>query len=250
MLAVLSGVVVNLRLLLYSAALGERFAGQPRLFRWLGPHLMIDQTFLMAQSRPELTGRTFRHYWWWLGALVLVVWCSSVAAGELLAPSCRPCRTCPSCVPPCFSASSIPRLGTPPAVTAAVTGFGAAALVSSSFPSSASSPARYAGSPPPWPDAGPPRPVRNEGAAMPIRLEDLTAVVALGLACWVLRAAFVLLVPADRLPAVVAQALQHLAPAALASIVAVELHDAVDVSNPASTCRRWASWLSPQRWRC
>lgn len=70
---------------------------------------------------------------------------------------------------------------------------------------------------------------------MLIRLEDLTAVLALGLACWVLRAAFVLLVPADRLPPVAAQALQHLAPAALASIVAVELTTAVDVSNPAST---------------
>ena len=89
LLAVLSGVVVNLRLLLYSAALGERFAGQPILFRWLAPHLMIDQTFLMAQGRAELTGRVFRRYWLWLGALVLVVWCSSVAAGELLAADGR-----------------------------------------------------------------------------------------------------------------------------------------------------------------
>ena len=70
---------------------------------------------------------------------------------------------------------------------------------------------------------------------MSIRLEDLTAVLALGVACWVLRATFVLLVPADRLPAGVAQALQYLAPAALASIIAVELTSAVDVANPAST---------------
>ncbi len=70
---------------------------------------------------------------------------------------------------------------------------------------------------------------------MSILLEDLTAVVALGLACWMLRATFVLLVPADRLPAVVAEALQNLAPAALASIIAVELTSAVDISNPAST---------------
>jgi len=70
---------------------------------------------------------------------------------------------------------------------------------------------------------------------MSIRLEDLIAVLALGLLCWVLRATFVLLIPPDRLPAVVAQALQHLAPAALASIIAVELTSAMDVANPAST---------------
>jgi branched-subunit amino acid transport protein len=69
---------------------------------------------------------------------------------------------------------------------------------------------------------------------MSIPLEDLAAVVALGLLCWVLRATFVLLVPADRLPAVVAQALNHLAPAALASIIAVELTSAVEVSDLAA----------------
>jgi branched chain amino acid efflux pump len=133
-LAVLSGAVVNLRLLLYSAALGQRFADQPRFFRWLAPHLMIDQTFLMAQGRPELSGRAFRRYWWWLGALVLLVWCSSVAAGELLAPVLP---TMPHLTLVCtamFLGLLLPRLRTPPAVTAALTGFGTAALVSSLVP--------------------------------------------------------------------------------------------------------------------
>lgn len=70
---------------------------------------------------------------------------------------------------------------------------------------------------------------------MSIPFEDLSAVLALGLLCWVLRTTFVLLVPADRLPAVVAHALQHLAPAALASIIAVEFTSAIDVSDPASS---------------
>lgn len=70
---------------------------------------------------------------------------------------------------------------------------------------------------------------------MSVRLEDVTAVLALGLACWVLRTMFVLMVPADRLPASVAQALQHLAPAVLASIIAVELTGTVDLSDLTST---------------
>ncbi len=133
-LAVLSGAVVNLRLLLYSAAMGERFAGQPGLFRWLAPHLMIDQTFLVAQGRAELTGRAFRRYWLWLGAMVLGVWCSSVAAGELLAPVLP---TMPHLTLVCtamFLGLLLPRLGTPPAVAAALTGFGTAALVSCLVP--------------------------------------------------------------------------------------------------------------------
>jgi branched chain amino acid efflux pump len=134
LLAVLSGVLVNLRLLLYSAALGERFAGQPRLFRWLAPHLMIDQTFLMAQSRPELTDRAFRRYWVWLGALVLVVWCASVAAGELLAPVLPPLPHLTLVCTAMFLGLLLPRLGTRPAMTAALTGFGTAALVGSLAP--------------------------------------------------------------------------------------------------------------------
>jgi predicted branched-subunit amino acid permease len=133
-LAVLSGVVVNLRLLLYSAALGGRFVGQPGLFRWLAPHLLIDQTFLLAQSRPDLTGRMFRRYWLWLGALVLVVWCSSVAAGELLAPVLPSMPHLTLVCTAMFLGLLLPRLGTRPAVTAALTGFGTAALMSSLVP--------------------------------------------------------------------------------------------------------------------
>ena len=64
---VLTTAVVNARLLLYSAALGDRFRSQPRLFRWLAPHFIIDQTYLMALSRPTLEGTGFRRYWGWLG---------------------------------------------------------------------------------------------------------------------------------------------------------------------------------------
>ena len=64
---------------------------------------------------------------------------------------------------------------------------------------------------------------------------DLVALLALALACFGLRTTFVLLVPADRLPAAVSRALQHLAPAALASICAVELTGAVEPTDLTST---------------
>lgn len=52
---------------------------------------------------------------------------------------------------------------------------------------------------------------------------DLLAAVLLGAVCWVLRVSFVLFWSTDRLPTRAVQALEHLAPSAMASICAVEL---------------------------
>lgn len=133
-LAVLSGLVVNLRLLLYSAAMGDRFSGHPRAFRWLAPHLMIDQTFLMAQTRPHLTGKAFRAYWLCLGGFVLLVWVSSVAAGLLLAPVLPPLPHLTLVCTAMFIGLLVPRLTSRPAVAAAVTGGATAAAVSAVAP--------------------------------------------------------------------------------------------------------------------
>lgn len=49
----------------------------------------------------------------------------------------------------------------------------------------------------------------------------------LAVVCWVLRVLLVAVLPADRLPTAVRESLQYLAPAVLASLVTVELVDAV-----------------------
>ena len=54
-------------------------------------------------------------------------------------------------------------------------------------------------------------------------MSELVAMLALGAVCWVFRIVFVLLVPATALPARVRRGLDHLAPAVLAGIAAVEL---------------------------
>ncbi len=51
----------------------------------------------------------------------------------------------------------------------------------------------------------------------------LGAMLLLGATCWVMRSLFISLVPAERLPDAIRQALDHLAPAMLAALVAVEL---------------------------
>jgi branched-subunit amino acid transport protein len=55
----------------------------------------------------------------------------------------------------------------------------------------------------------------------------LVAALCLAAVCWVLRVLLVAVLPADRLPALVQDSLQYLSPAVLASLVTVELMDAV-----------------------
>ena len=133
-IAVLTAAVVNLRLLLYGAGLGERFRTQPRWFRWLAPHLIIDQTYLLATTRPYFTGADFRHYWIWVGASVLAVWTGSVAAGIALAPLLPDLPRLGLVGTALFIGMLIPRLTSRPAVVAAMTGGAVAAGVSLVLP--------------------------------------------------------------------------------------------------------------------
>lgn len=54
-------------------------------------------------------------------------------------------------------------------------------------------------------------------------MTELLAVAALAVVCWLFRITFVVLLPADKLPAPVQRGLTYLAPAVLAGIAAVEL---------------------------
>lgn len=82
-----TAVLVNVRLLLYSASIEPRFRGQPRWFRWLGPALLIDQTYLLVAARDDLDHPArFRRYWLTAGALLLGCWVTSVGLGSVLGP--------------------------------------------------------------------------------------------------------------------------------------------------------------------
>ncbi len=130
----LTAAVVNARLLLYSAALGGRFRGHPRLFRWLAPHFIIDQTYLMSLNRPTLHGAVFRRYWLWLGGSVLVVWTASIGAGILIAPVMPPLPHLSLVGTALFIGLLVPRLIDKPALVAALVGGTVAAVTSLALP--------------------------------------------------------------------------------------------------------------------
>lgn len=126
---VASAAVVNARLLLYSASLSRRFSGQPAWFRWLAPHFIIDQTYLLSDARPDVDGRTFRRYWGCLGFFVLVVWSSSVATGLFVGPALPELPHLAFVGTALFLGMLAPRLTNRPAVAAAATGGSVAAVV-------------------------------------------------------------------------------------------------------------------------
>jgi len=85
--ALAAAVLINIRLLLYSASIEPRFRDQPRWFRWLGPALLIDQTYLMVLARDDLDDPArFRRYWSCAGGLLLGCWVTTVALGSVLGP--------------------------------------------------------------------------------------------------------------------------------------------------------------------
>jgi predicted branched-subunit amino acid permease len=119
---VVSAAVVNSRLLLYSASLSPRFRGQPAWFRWLAPHFVIDQTYLLSNARPDLDPRRFRRYWGCLGSFVLLVWSSSIAGGLLAGPVLPAMPHLAFVGTAMFLGMLMPRLTNRPAVAAAVVG--------------------------------------------------------------------------------------------------------------------------------
>jgi predicted branched-subunit amino acid permease len=83
--------LINARLLLYSAALEPRFRDQPPWFRWLGPALLIDQTYLMVTARDDLDDAAgFRRYWSVAGGALLASWVGAVGLGSVLGPLLPP----------------------------------------------------------------------------------------------------------------------------------------------------------------
>jgi predicted branched-subunit amino acid permease len=133
--AVLAGVVVSARMLLYGAALADRFADQPRWFRWLGPATLLDQTYLSALDRPDYRSAQFRRYWGWLSLDLLVVWLAAVAIGVAAGPLLPDLPHLILIGTAMFLAMLVPRLVDRPTLTAAVVGAFASATTLLVLPS-------------------------------------------------------------------------------------------------------------------
>jgi predicted branched-subunit amino acid permease len=114
--------LINARLLLYSAALEPRFRYQPAWFRWLGPALLIDQTYLMVTARDDLDDAAgFRRYWSVAGGALLASWVGAVGLGSVLGPLLPPGTPLAAAAVVVLAGMLAPRLTTARPVAVALT---------------------------------------------------------------------------------------------------------------------------------
>lgn len=84
----LAVLLINSRFMVYSAALSPHFAAQPRWFRFLAPHFVIDQTYALTARRHDLQDRTkFRRYWLTIGSVIGLGWATAMAVGVIVGPA-------------------------------------------------------------------------------------------------------------------------------------------------------------------
>jgi predicted branched-subunit amino acid permease len=129
-----SALIVNARLLLYSASLAPRFGAQPTWFRLAAPHFIIDQTYLSALNRPEHVGPRFRAYWLCLGLGVMAVWTGAVGTGVLVGPRLPSLPHLTLAGTALFVGMLMPRLCDRPSVAAAITAAAVAPLAAQVVP--------------------------------------------------------------------------------------------------------------------
>ncbi len=67
-------LVINLRHVMYSAAMAPVFKTQPLWFRIVGPAFLIDQIFALTSAKIDLSPDRFRRYYLTLAALFYSTW--------------------------------------------------------------------------------------------------------------------------------------------------------------------------------
>jgi branched chain amino acid efflux pump len=84
--AILTGLLINARLIVYSAALAHRWADQPRWFRFAAAGLIIDPTWAVAEQHAERCADSAHRRRYFLAASLTLgtAWSLAIAAGAVL----------------------------------------------------------------------------------------------------------------------------------------------------------------------
>ena len=79
--ALLTGLVVNARMVLYTVSLNRRWRDQPRWFRVVASSLVIDATWALTVARDERPAGEERRFFLAVGVLLGLVWVGGIAVG-------------------------------------------------------------------------------------------------------------------------------------------------------------------------
>lgn len=92
---IVAGMVINLRHVMYAAALARPMQPQPTWFRWLAPHFLVDQVFALVTLRlsdrtgplgPDAAPRALRRYYLVVSGVFFGGWLVATTAGMLVGP--------------------------------------------------------------------------------------------------------------------------------------------------------------------
>ena len=121
---ILTALVVNVRHLMYSAALAPHFNEFPRRARWMLPYLLTDQAFALSIARYETTDDPLYKRWYFVGAglTLWIFWQIATVAGVLLGAQIPDSLGLSFAIPLVFLALLIPVVQTRPGLLAAVVG--------------------------------------------------------------------------------------------------------------------------------
>ena len=133
LIVVLTAWIVNLRFLIYSAAIAPHLRSQP--FRWkvVMAYLLTDQAFVLSMSRFQSKSGGIQKRWYFLGVAMALwtTWQTGSAVGILLGANVPPSLSLDFAVPLSFIALVVPTLKDKASVVAgAVSGISVLMLAS------------------------------------------------------------------------------------------------------------------------
>lgn len=134
-LAIAAGVLINLRLLVYAAALAPLWAGAPWRWRMAASAMVVDPVWVLVERRAldEGSDRLRRAHYLGCGVTLALAWLVAVTAGMVAGSAAHATAPLAVAVPLCLVAIVLPHLRAPggwAAVAAAI----ATALVTRSWP--------------------------------------------------------------------------------------------------------------------
>jgi 4-azaleucine resistance transporter AzlC len=135
LVVILTALVVNIRHLMYSAAMAPHFRDFPRRSRLLLPYLLTDQAFALSILRYETVDDPFYKRWFYIGAGVGLwgPWQVATIAGVVLGAQIPESLGLGFAIPLVFLVLLIPVVQTRPGLVAAAVG-GVVAVVAAGAP--------------------------------------------------------------------------------------------------------------------
>jgi predicted branched-subunit amino acid permease len=126
---VVTGLLVNARLLLYGASMARLWGGEPLRFQGVAAAMLVDPSWAVARARDGEPGTAAARRAFYLGAAgtLFVAWAVIVTVGALLGPSLPAALDLEAIVPICFAALVVPRLTDRAATVAALVAVAGAA---------------------------------------------------------------------------------------------------------------------------